>query len=77
MSPPMIAATKPSETGSVAQFAIKRVGVVGLGHMGRAFAANLVADGYRVSVFDRDKERIAALLPTGARGAERLADLAD
>jgi 3-hydroxyisobutyrate dehydrogenase-like beta-hydroxyacid dehydrogenase len=73
----MIAATKPSETGSVAQFAIKRVGVVGLGHMGRAFAANLVADGYRVSVFDRDKERIAALLPTGARGAERLADLAD
>jgi 3-hydroxyisobutyrate dehydrogenase-like beta-hydroxyacid dehydrogenase len=73
----MIATTQPSEAGAVAQFAIKRVGVVGLGHMGSAFAANLVADGYRVSVFDRDKKRIAALLPTGARGAERLADLAD
>ena len=58
-------------------FVIKRVGVVGLGHMGRAFAANLVADGHQVSVYDRDKKRIAALLPTGARGAERLADLAD
>jgi 3-hydroxyisobutyrate dehydrogenase-like beta-hydroxyacid dehydrogenase len=77
MSLPMIAATQPSEAGSVAQFAVKRVGVVGLGHMGRAFAANLVADGHKVSVYDRDKERIAALLPTGVRGAERLGDLAD
>ena len=25
------------------------VGVIGLGHMGHAFAANLVADGYQVS----------------------------
>jgi cytochrome d ubiquinol oxidase subunit I len=42
---------------AVAQFVIKRVGVVGLGHMGRAFAANLVGDGHRVSVYDRDRER--------------------
>jgi 3-hydroxyisobutyrate dehydrogenase-like beta-hydroxyacid dehydrogenase len=61
----------------VAQFVIKRVGVAGLGHMGRAFAANLVGDGHRVSVYDRDRERIAALLPIGVRGAEQLADLAD
>jgi 3-hydroxyisobutyrate dehydrogenase-like beta-hydroxyacid dehydrogenase len=52
-----------------------RVGVVGLGHMGHAFAANLVEDGYQVSVYDRDPKRAAAL--NGARAAARLADLAD
>lgn len=56
---------------------IKRVGVVGLGHMGHAFAANLVEDGYQVLVYDRDAQRIADLLPSGARGAARLGDLAD
>ena len=30
------------------KFVIKQVGVVGLGHMGHAFAANLVKDGYQV-----------------------------
>jgi 3-hydroxyisobutyrate dehydrogenase-like beta-hydroxyacid dehydrogenase len=75
MTSPVIFATRAP--GPAAQFVIKRVGVVGLGHMGRAFAANLVEDGHRVSVYDRDKERIAALLPTGVKGAERLADLAD
>jgi 3-hydroxyisobutyrate dehydrogenase-like beta-hydroxyacid dehydrogenase len=57
-------------------FIVGHVGVVGLGHMGRAFAANLVEDGHQVSVYDRDEERITALLPIGVRGAERLADLA-
>ncbi len=75
MTPPMTVAPQPPESG--AQFTIRRVGVVGLGHMGRAFAANLVEDGHQVSVYDRDKERIAALLPTGIRGAEGLGDLAD
>ncbi len=56
---------------------MKRGGGVGLGHMGRAFAANLVADGHQVSVYGRDREQIAALLPLGVQGAERLADLAD
>jgi 3-hydroxyisobutyrate dehydrogenase-like beta-hydroxyacid dehydrogenase len=55
--------------------ALRRVGVVGLGHMGHAFAVNLVEDGYQVSVFDRDPKR--ALEVTGARAAEQLADLAD
>lgn len=52
------------------------VGVVGLGHMGRAFGANLVADGHRVLVYDRDPERVKPLEDTGALGAARLADLA-
>jgi 3-hydroxyisobutyrate dehydrogenase-like beta-hydroxyacid dehydrogenase len=75
MTPPTVVSTQPSE--SVDEFVIKRVGVVGLGHMGCAFAANLVEDGHQVSVYDRDKERIAALLRTGVRGAEQLGDLAD
>jgi 3-hydroxyisobutyrate dehydrogenase-like beta-hydroxyacid dehydrogenase len=54
--------------------ALTRVGIIGLGHMGHAFAVNLIEDGYQVSVYDRDPKRAAAL--TGARAAGKLADLA-
>jgi 3-hydroxyisobutyrate dehydrogenase-like beta-hydroxyacid dehydrogenase len=54
----------------------RRVGVVGLGQMGMAFAANFVADGHRVLVWDRNPEHVAARRPSGADGAERLEDLA-
>jgi 3-hydroxyisobutyrate dehydrogenase-like beta-hydroxyacid dehydrogenase len=57
-----------------AEFVIRRVGVVGLGHMGHAFAVNLVEDGHQVFVYDRDPTRAAAL--TGARAVAQLADLA-
>jgi 3-hydroxyisobutyrate dehydrogenase-like beta-hydroxyacid dehydrogenase len=57
-----------------AKFVIRRVGVVGLGHMGHAFALNLVEDGHQVSVYDRDPKRAAAL--ACAPAAEQLADLA-
>ena len=57
-----------------AEFVIRRVGVVGLGHMGHAFAVNLVEDGHQVSVYDRDPKRTAAV--AGARAAAGLADLA-
>ena len=50
------------------------MGVVGLGHMGHAFAANLLSDGYKVVAYDRDAER-AATLP-GAIPAARLRELA-
>jgi 3-hydroxyisobutyrate dehydrogenase-like beta-hydroxyacid dehydrogenase len=53
----------------------RRIGVVGLGRMGQAFALNLIEDGGEVLVHDRDPERIARLLPSGARAAARLADL--
>ncbi len=55
-------------------FVVRRVGVVGLGHMGHAFAFNLIEDGHQVFVYDRDPKRAAAL--TGARAVERFADLA-
>ncbi|HXW72644.1 MAG TPA: NAD(P)-binding domain-containing protein [Methylocella sp.] len=35
--------------------AINRVGVVGLGHMGHAFAVNLIEDGYQVVVYDQTR----------------------
>ena len=54
--------------------AVKRVGVVGLGHMGHAFAANLVQDGHEVLAYDRDAQRATAL--SGARAVAELADLA-
>src|SRR6202040_4250374 len=49
------------------KFVIKQVGVVGLGHMGHAFAANLVEDGYQVLGYDRDPSRSVTL--TGVSGA--------
>jgi 3-hydroxyisobutyrate dehydrogenase-like beta-hydroxyacid dehydrogenase len=52
------------------------VGVVGLGHMGQAFAANLVADGYQVFAYDRNPEHVEPLQRAGAHVAARLADLA-
>ncbi|HUB47462.1 MAG TPA: NAD(P)-dependent oxidoreductase [Acetobacteraceae bacterium] len=58
------------------QAAIKSVGVVGLGRMGAAFAANLLTDGYGIVAFDRDQQRAQPLQAMGARAAERLADLA-
>jgi 3-hydroxyisobutyrate dehydrogenase-like beta-hydroxyacid dehydrogenase len=44
--------------------------------MGVAFAANFVADGHQVLVWDRNPEHVAARRPDGAKGTARLADLA-
>ena len=52
------------------------VGVVGLGHMGDAFALNLIADGHRVLTYDRDPVREAELRKAGAEAVSGLADLA-
>jgi 3-hydroxyisobutyrate dehydrogenase-like beta-hydroxyacid dehydrogenase len=63
-----------SEEVMSAEFIIRRIGVVGLGHMGHAFAVNLIEDGYQVFAHDRDPKRAASL--AGARAAAGLADLA-
>jgi 3-hydroxyisobutyrate dehydrogenase-like beta-hydroxyacid dehydrogenase len=52
------------------------VGVVGLGHMGAAFALNLIADGRRVVAYDRDLVHVEPLRGAGAECACTLADLA-
>ncbi len=55
---------------------IKCIGVVGLGRMGEAFARNLVADGYRLTVFDRSAARRDLLTAVGADAVSDLAGLA-
>jgi 3-hydroxyisobutyrate dehydrogenase-like beta-hydroxyacid dehydrogenase len=75
------AATSPNAPQSLpAGYAIPKsehitVGVVGLGHMGQAFAVNLVADGHRVIAFDRDPSRVVAVHEAGVEQASRLGDL--
>ena len=64
-------------SGSKSTSSTPVVGVVGLGRMGAAFAANLLADGYRVWVRDRDPERIEALQARGAISSASLRDLAE
>ncbi|MBB5046220.1 3-hydroxyisobutyrate dehydrogenase-like beta-hydroxyacid dehydrogenase [Rhodopseudomonas rhenobacensis] len=54
-----------------------RVGVVGLGRMGRAFAENLCADGYPVVAWDAAQAAIDAVAQPGITAARKLADLAD
>jgi 3-hydroxyisobutyrate dehydrogenase-like beta-hydroxyacid dehydrogenase len=65
--------TDTSEPSAPTEQVIRCVGVVGLGHMGHAFAVNLIEDGHQVFVYDRDQSRTAAV--TGARVAAQLADL--
>jgi len=65
-----------AERQEAAKFVIRRVGVVGLGHMGHALAVNLIEDGYQVLVFDRSEERRRELQSAGAVPAGRLGELA-
>lgn len=58
------------------QSAIQRAGVIGLGHMGEAFATNLIADGYQVTVYDRSQARMELLKSAGAKVASGFGDLA-
>ncbi len=54
----------------------ERLGVIGLGNIGGAIAANLVADGHHVSVFDLQAERLHALVGLGARAARSPGEVA-
>ena len=54
-----------------------RVGVIGLGRMGEAFAMNLIASGYRVTVFDRNPEKRLRLEDLGASAVDDLSGFAD
>jgi 3-hydroxyisobutyrate dehydrogenase-like beta-hydroxyacid dehydrogenase len=54
---------------------LMRVGVIGLGRMGEAFARNLLVSGFQVSVFDRQQEKREQLEQAGARAMTHLADV--
>ena len=47
-----------------------KIGVIGLGNIGGAIAANVIADGHAVTVFDTDAERCTALAASGAQRAD-------
>src|SRR5690348_852538 len=51
-----------------------KVGFVGLGRMGAGMAANLVAAGHEVTVWNRSPERTRPLVGKGARAAAGVAD---
>lgn len=53
-----------------------RIGVIGLGNIGGAIAANLLEDGHEVAVFDLDPARRDALAEAGAHAAASAGDVA-
>ena len=72
--PPSPASGSLPEQNVVIDPAIRRVGVVGLGRMGEAFARNLIADGYGVVAYDRSKTRRDLLAGVGAKAASGLGE---
>ena len=80
MSPTKSGSTEPlasRHNPNKATNAVRRVGVVGLGHMGEAFTRNLLADGYSLTVYDRQSDRRDLLARAGAKAAADLSGLAD
>lgn len=53
-----------------------RYGFVGLGHLGKHLAVNLVRGGFDVSVFDLERRNAEPVLAAGAQWAESVATLA-
>jgi 3-hydroxyisobutyrate dehydrogenase-like beta-hydroxyacid dehydrogenase len=53
-----------------------RLGFIGLGNIGGAIAANLVADGHELTVLDTDDTRVKPLVEAGATAAADPADVA-
>ena len=51
-----------------------RIGFIGLGNMGAAMAANLVKAGHDVTVYNRSRAKVDALVAEGARPADSVAD---
>jgi putative dehydrogenase len=56
---------------------VARIGLVGLGIIGTAFARNLLKDGDQVVGFDIIPERVEALAALGGRGASSPGEVAD
>ena len=54
----------------------KRIGFIGLGHMGAPMAGRLLEAGYPLTVYNRSAERTRELVARGASGAGSPADLA-
>ena len=55
---------------------MRKVGVIGLGTMGRPIARDILRGGFEVVVYDVNPPAVAALVAEGATGAGRPADVA-
>ena len=51
-----------------------KVGFIGLGHMGAGMAANLVKTGHDVTVYNRTRRKVEALVAQGAKAASSVSD---
>jgi 3-hydroxyisobutyrate dehydrogenase len=61
----------------IGQKQMTTVGFVGLGRIGKPIAANIVAAGFDLMVFDVRDEPMGELAPLGAKRARRLRDLSE
>lgn len=52
-----------------------KVGFIGLGHMGSGMAANVLAAGHELTVYNRTPARMQPLVQKGAKGADRVPDV--
>ncbi len=55
---------------------MKTIGLIGVGHMGRPMAKNLIKAGYDVFVYDVMPQAMATLVEAGAKASESLVSLA-
>src|SRR3954463_10124860 len=53
-----------------------KIGFVGIGRMGEPMVLRLLGAGYRVTVWNRTREKLKAVAAAGAHTAETLAELA-
>ena len=51
-----------------------KVGFIGLGHMGTGMAANLLKAGHDVTVYNRTRTKVEALVAQGAKAAASVSD---
>jgi 2-hydroxy-3-oxopropionate reductase len=51
------------------------IGFIGLGNIGGALAANLLADGHRLTLFDIDSGKVASLVDAGGAAAGSVAEV--
>ncbi|HSS11633.1 MAG TPA: NAD(P)-dependent oxidoreductase [Acidimicrobiales bacterium] len=56
---------------------VRRLGFIGLGNIGGAVCANLLADGHQVAVLDIETARVTAMEKVGGRPAATVLDVAE
>src|SRR5277367_738044 len=63
-------------SGGGTEHNLMKIGVIGLGNMGAAMAANLIKAGHQVCVYNRTKSKAQPLVEAGATLADKPSDAA-